>query len=87
MQIMAHSSSDTFDRNYLSRHVRRDIQKLFQGQAEHLIVQEAAQMSIYMDSRSPYRLTKEQRALLKKYSEIIRLRELRSVCLVKESLI
>lgn len=34
MKAMAHSTSDTFDRNYLSQHV----QELFQGQAEHSIV-------------------------------------------------
>ena len=41
-QVMAHTSSDTFDRNYLSRHVRRDVQKLYQKQMEHPIVRIAA---------------------------------------------
>lgn len=77
-QIMGHSKSDTFDRNYLSQHVRRDVQRLYQGQEEHPVVRTAAQMSTYMDPRAPYKLSTEQRAQLKHQPEIVRLRELKS---------
>lgn len=62
MQVMAHTSSETFDRSYLSQHVRRDVQNLYQGQAEHTVLRTAAQMRIYMDPPAPFTLSKEQRA-------------------------
>lgn len=77
---MAHISFDTFDRNYLSRHVRRDVQNLYQRQAEHPVVQSSAQMSVTMDSRAPYKLSPEQWALLKLDPDIIRLRKKSLLC-------
>lgn len=37
-QVIGHSKSDTFDHNYPSQHLRRDVQKLYQSQTEHLMV-------------------------------------------------
>lgn len=70
--------SDTFDRNYLSQHVRRDVQKLYQGQTEHPVVRVATQMKTYMDPRAPYRLSMEQRASLKHHPEIVRLQNVKT---------
>lgn len=77
-QVMGHSKSDTFDRNYLSQHVQRDVQKLYQGQTEHPVVRVAAQIKTYMDPRAPYRLSMEQRASLKHHSEIVRLQNMKT---------
>ncbi len=74
-QVMGHWKSDTFDRDYLSQNVRRDVQKLYQGQAEFPVVRIAAQMKTYMDPRAPYRLSSEQRASLRYLPEIVQLRE------------
>jgi hypothetical protein len=74
---MGHKQSDTFDRNYLSQHVRRDVQALYRRQKEHQVVQIAAQMSTYMDPRAPYKLTKEQRATVKKHPKIVELRQVK----------
>lgn len=74
---MGHLKSDIFDCNYLSQHVRRDVQKLYQRQTEHPVVRVAAQMKTYMDPQAPYRLSTEQRALLKDHLEIVRLRNIK----------
>ena len=79
MQVMTHSSSDTFDRSYLSQHVRRDVQSLYQEQAEHTVLRAAAQMSIYMDSRAPWTLSKKQRSqVLTENKKILEYKQLRS---------
>ncbi|KAI9765002.1 MAG: hypothetical protein M1840_007924 [Geoglossum simile] len=77
-QVMGHKQSDTFDRNYLSQHVRRDVQALYRRQKEHQVVQIAVQMSTYMDPRAPYKLTKEQRAMVKKHPKIVKLRQMKT---------
>ena len=80
-QVMAHTSSDVFDRNYLSQHVRRDVQKLYQGQTEHPIVRTAAQMSTYMNARAPQIISTEQRVLLKNDPTIVQLKQSKHVLL------
>jgi len=57
-QVMGHKQSDTFNCNYLSQHVRRDVQALYRKQKEHQVVRIATQMSTYMNPRAPYKLTK-----------------------------
>lgn len=71
---MRYSKLDTFNCNYLSQHVRQDVQKLYQDQTEHPVVWVAAQIKTYMDPRAPYQLSTEQKSLLKDQPKIIRLR-------------
>lgn len=47
-QTMGHNTSDIFQRNYLSRHVRQGVQRLYRGQAEHTVVRTAGQMNTSM---------------------------------------
>jgi hypothetical protein len=75
---MRHQKSRTFDRNYLSQHVRRDVQNIYRGLPEHPAVRAAAQMSTNMDPRAPYK-TEEQRALVHQHPDIVSLNELKSV--------
>src|SRR5438876_602779 len=78
-QIMRHQKSQTFDRNYLSQHIRRDVQNIYRGLPEHPAVRAATQMSTNMDPRAPYKLTEEQHTLVHQHPDIVRLKELKSI--------
>ena len=74
---MRHSKSQTFDRNYLSQNVRRDVQNIYRGLPENIAVRTAAQMKANMDPRAPYKLKREHRELIQKDPEVSRLKGVR----------
>lgn len=58
-QIMGYSKLDTSDGKNLSQHMWWNIQKLYQGQTEYLVVWVALQIKMYMDPRAAYWLLME----------------------------
>lgn len=72
---MRHRSSSTFDRNYLSQHVARDVQNIYRGIAENSAVRTSAQMSLTMDPRAPYKLTEKHHTLIRNEPQIQLLRK------------